>query len=260
MAGRKKTVEKTEEPKGVEEPKRRPAKAPVKTEEGRAAVVKKLLKKLEEQMGGGEMKASLGDYFNSDGLGLNYSGMPFYDAWNQSEFEAQYGHPMAVITQHTADPQNYPDEVAYLPTVIGNFTTAIMNYVRASYPDCRFEVLYPTDVNQTAFNLAINYPVTAWTPTSLTCLKTESFGFTLGRNLDKCWETLEYGTDLGFDAGKRAHLVGIGDATTAWLKEALAAKGKRFESVVLFALDQFCLIGYDLPLDDGLRRSFRSGI
>ncbi len=199
-------------------------------------------------------------YFNSDGLGLNYSGMPFYDAWNQSQFEAQYGHPMAVILQHTVDPENYPDEVAYLPTVIGNFTTAIMNHVRASYPDCRFEVLYPTDVNQTAFNLAINYPVTAWTPSSLTCLKTESFGFTLGRNLDKCWETLEYGTSLGFEASQRAHLVGIGDATTAWLKETLAAKGKRLESVVLFALDQFCLIGYDVPLNDGLRRSFRSGI
>ena len=62
MAGRKKTVEKTEEPKVVAEPKRRPARAPMKTEEGRAAVVKKLLKKLEEQMGGGEVKASLGDY------------------------------------------------------------------------------------------------------------------------------------------------------------------------------------------------------
>ena len=31
-------------------------------EEGRAAVVKKLLRKLEEQMRGGEVKASLGDY------------------------------------------------------------------------------------------------------------------------------------------------------------------------------------------------------
>ncbi|MSV36009.1 MAG: hypothetical protein EXQ47_10520 [Bryobacterales bacterium] len=199
-------------------------------------------------------------YFAYDGLGTNYSGMPFYDAWNQSEFEAQYSHPMAVISQHTVDPANYPDEVAYLPTVIGNFTTAIMNYVRASYPGCRFEVLYPTDVNQTAFNRAVNYPAAAWTPSALTCLKTESFGFTLGRNLDKCWETLEFGTDLGFGAGQRAHLVGIGDATTAWLKEARAASGKRFESVVLFALDQFCLIGYELPLSGGLRRSFRSGI
>lgn len=57
MAG-KKTVKKTEEPKGAAEREKRPAKA----EEGRAAVVRKLLKKLEEQMGGGEMKASLGDY------------------------------------------------------------------------------------------------------------------------------------------------------------------------------------------------------
>ena len=199
-------------------------------------------------------------YFNNDGLGTNYSGMPYYDAWNQSEFEAQYGHSMAVITQHTVDSANYPDEVAYLPSVIGAFTNAIMSHVRASYPACRFEVLYPTDVNQTAFNRAVNYPAAAWTPESLTCLKTESFGFTLGRNLDKGWETLEYGTDLGFTAGQRAHLVGIGDVTTAWLKEARAAKGKRFESVVLFALDQFCLIGYDVPLSEGLRRSFRSGI
>jgi hypothetical protein len=66
MAGRQKTGRKAKEPKGVVEPKKRPvkapAKAPSKTEEGRAAVVKKLLKKLEAQMGGGEMKASLGDY------------------------------------------------------------------------------------------------------------------------------------------------------------------------------------------------------
>jgi hypothetical protein len=29
--------------------------------------------------------------------------------------------------------------------------------------------------------------------------------------------------------------------------------------VVLFALDQFCLIGYGLPLAEGLRRSVRMG-
>ena len=57
---RKKTVNKTEEPKGVAEAEKT---ARVKeAEEGRAAVVKKLLRKLEEQMGGGEVKASLGDY------------------------------------------------------------------------------------------------------------------------------------------------------------------------------------------------------
>jgi hypothetical protein len=37
------------------------------------------------------------------------------------------------------------------------------------------------------------------------------------------------------------------------------AQGSGFESVVLFALDQFCLVGYELPLTTGLRRSIRIG-
>ena len=53
--------------------------------------------------------------------------------------------------------------------------------------------------------------------------------------------------------------MGIGDPTTAWIKEAQTAEGKRFESVVLFALDQFCLIGYGLPLPELLRRSVELG-
>ena len=33
-----------------------------------------------------------------------------------------------------------------------------MSFVRSTYSTCRFEVLYPTDVNHTPFNLAINFP------------------------------------------------------------------------------------------------------
>jgi phage tail sheath gpL-like len=198
-------------------------------------------------------------YFPNNGAGTNFSGMPFYDAWNAAAFAAQYGHAMATITQNTVSPAAYPDESAYLPTVIGNFTSAIMSYVRTTFPTCRFEVLYPTDVNQTTFNQVFNYPTAAWTPALLTCLKTECLGFTLGRDLDLALQTLAFGTSLGFTAAQRSHLVGISDSTTAWLKEAQAAQGKRFESVVLFALDQFCLIGYADPLPGGQRRSFRGG-
>jgi len=198
-------------------------------------------------------------YFPNDGLGTNYSGMPFYDAWNVATFAALYGHALASITTNTVDPVAYPDEAAYLATVIGNFTAAIMSFVRETQPACRFEVLYPTDVNQTAFNRAINYPAAAWTPASLTCLKTEAFGFTFGRNLDQVWGTLDFGGALGFTAAQRSHLLGAGDSTAAWLKEVRGAEGKRFESVVLFAIDQFCLIGYEVPLQGGVRRSFRTG-
>jgi hypothetical protein len=49
--------------------------------------------------------------------------------------------------------------------------------------------------------------------------------------------------------------VGIGEYTTPWSKEQRLAAGEQLDSVVLFALDQFCLIGYPLPLENGARRS-----
>ncbi len=198
-------------------------------------------------------------YFPNDGLGNPFSGMPFYDAWTAGEFLTAYGRAMAVFTDNTADPAAYPDEVAFLQTVLGNFTDAIMSYVRATYSNARFEVLYPLDVNQTEFNRAINYPASQWTAAMLDCLKTEAFGFTLQRNLNKSELTLRLDGYPTFPASQRSHLVGIGDATTAWVKEAQSATGKSFESVVLFALDQMCLIGYALPLPGTFRRSVRMG-
>jgi len=198
-------------------------------------------------------------YFPNDGLGGAFSGMPFYDAWTAAEFEAAYGRAMTVFTDNTADPAGYPDEVAFLPAVIGNFTDAIMAFVRETYPTARFEVLYPLDVNQRDFNRAINYPATQWTAATLDCLKTEGFGFTLQRNLDKSEQTMRLSGFPEFPAVQRSHLVGVGDATTAWLKEARFAQGNAFESVVLFALDQMCLIGYVLPLPETFRRSIRIG-
>jgi hypothetical protein len=60
---------------------------------------------------------------------------------------------------------------------------------------------------------------------------------------------------LGFGRSQSSHLVGIGEYTTPWSKEQRMAVGEQLDSVVLFALDQFCLIGYQLPLDRGARRS-----
>lgn len=201
-------------------------------------------------------------YFPNNGLpaggGLvNFSGMPFYDAWTQSQFLATYGSAMATITTNTVNPASYPNESAFLPEAIGNFTNAIIAYVQGSQPACRFEALYPVDVNQTSFNQTINYPVAAWTPSILNALKTEGLGFTAERNLDEAETAI--GDSHGFPASQRAHLVGISDPTTPWVQEAESAEGQGFESVVLFALDQFCLIGYGVPLPEGLRRSVRMG-
>jgi len=182
------------------------------------------------------------------------SGMPFYDAYTTSTFQTAYGHPMQVITSHTADPAQYPEEMAFLPQLIGDFTSQIRTFVRNQHANCRFEVLYPTDVNDTALNTLINYPASDWTPANLDCLKTESFTYTFTRDLNKCMITIGYGATRGFSRDERSFLVGIMDSSVAWVKEVRLAKAENMESIVLFALDQFCLIGYPDPLPKGMRR------
>jgi hypothetical protein len=189
----------------------------------------------------------------------NPAGMTFYDAYTTSTFEAQYGKTMAQILTNTADPSATPDEAAFLSNLIGVHTAAIRAYVQASYPNCRFEVLYPPDVNNYALTQVINYPTNDWTPVNLTCLKTENFGFTLGRNLDLARTAIQGGYATAFPPAQRSHLVGISDASTSWLKESEIALGDALESVVLFALDQYCLIGYPAPLAAPPRRSVQLG-
>jgi hypothetical protein len=183
------------------------------------------------------------------------SGMPFYDSYTTATFQARYGKPMAAILSQNADPGGYTDECAFLPAVIGEFTSAVMTYVRQTHADARFEVLYPPDVNDTALNRLVNFPHTYWTPASLDSLKTENFTYTGDRDLNKALASIELPMQLGFGRSQSSHLVGIGEYTTPWSQEQRMAAGEQLDSVVLFALDQFCLIGYHLPLERGGRRS-----
>jgi hypothetical protein len=187
------------------------------------------------------------------------SGMPFYDAYTQAMFQIAHGRPLGTITSENANPATFPDECAFLPTLIGQFTNAIMDFVRQFHPDARFEVLYPPDTNDTPLNKLINLPIADWTPARLACFKTENFTYTGDRNLDKARQSIGLPMQLGFPPSQSSHLVGIGEYTTPWPKEQRLALGEGLDSVVLFALDQFCLIGYDLPLDDGARRALFMG-
>jgi hypothetical protein len=173
--------------------------------------------------------------------------MPFYDAYTQQQFTTQYGVPMQDILTNTANPADYPNEVAFLPTLIGAYTSSIRSALQTAYPGCRFEVLYPTDTNNYAITRLVNYPSTDWTPANLTCLKTESFGFTGSYDLVNCTMSMNTSAAKGFPNSQRAHLIGISDAWSAWLKEADIAQSEGLETLVLFALDQYCLIGYPPP-------------
>lgn len=185
----------------------------------------------------------------------NASGMPFYDAYTASTFGATYGRPIATIANQFVDPADHPEEAAFLPGLIGAFTHAVINHVRAAHPGAQFEVLYPPDVNDAPFTRVVNYPAAAWSPGNLACLKTENFTYTGNRDLNKARESIAVPEGRGFPATKSSHLVGIGEYTAPWLREHALATSEGRESVVLFALDQYCLIGYATPLRKGRRRT-----
>jgi hypothetical protein len=186
-------------------------------------------------------------------------GMPFYDAYTTQQFQLRYGIAMQVILENTVQPSQYPNESVFLPGLIGAYTASIRSALQANYPGCRFEVLYPTDTNDTPLNQVINYPNGDWTPTNLTRLKTESFTFTLNRNLDQCVYSMGVSAAKGFFNQQRSHLVGISDSWTPWMKEVGYALAQGMDSVVLFALDQYCLIGYPAPPFLKMRSSRRLG-
>jgi hypothetical protein len=120
-------------------------------------------------------------------------------------------------------------------------------------------VLYPTDTNDTPLNRVINFASDDWTSTNLNCLKTESFIFTGNHDLNSSNMSMNVSAAKGFPNAQRSHLTGIGDAWNAWMKEIDLAQSHGLESVVLFALDQYCLIGYPPAPFVKLMRNQRQG-
>jgi hypothetical protein len=186
-------------------------------------------------------------YFPWNQGGQESVSMPFYDAYTMEQFQQRYGTPMATINDQFAAPSQYPNETAFLPALIGLHTATIRQAVQSQFPNCRFEVLYPTDTNDTALNQAVNYPANEWTPDKLTSLKTESFEFTSANNLDQAAYSMSVSAAKGFANAQRSHLIGIGNQYSSWMKEMSLAEGEGLNPVVLFALDQYCLVGYPVP-------------
>ena len=187
------------------------------------------------------------------------SGMTFYDDYTKTEFQNQYSRAMHVFTSNDESPDPFPDEKAFLPGLIGSFTSAIRSFVLATYAQTKFEVLYPHDVNDHVLTRAVNYPDSDWTSTNLDVLKTENFTYTGSRDMNKAVESIRFPQTKGFGVGESAHLVGVFNATEPWDWERRLSRAEGVEHVVLWAFDQFSMIGYPLPLNEGIRRSYFLG-
>ena len=181
--------------------------------------------------------------------------MTFYDDYTTSTFQSTYGRPMHVFLSNDESIAGFKDEVAHLSGLIGDYTAAIRDFVLGTYPSTRFEVLYPHDVNDFSVTRAVNYPDGDWTPENLEILKTENFLYTGDRRMNKSVDSIDYPLTKGFPRSRSAHLIGVIYASEPWMMERRLARKAGIESIVYWAFDQFSMVGYPLPLSDGLRRS-----
>jgi hypothetical protein len=189
------------------------------------------------------------------------SGMTFYDDYTKDEFETQYSRPLHVFLSNEDSLDDYPEEVEFLPGLIGSFTAAVRSFVKASHAAARFEVLYPHDTNDHTLTRIVNFPENDWTASNLDALKTENFGYTAAANLNKASESIRLPLSKGFSRSQAAHLIGVSrDSPQPWEWERRLARAGNLESIVLWAFDQFSMVGYPLPLAEGIRHSrFNAG-
>jgi hypothetical protein len=184
------------------------------------------------------------------------SGMTFYDQFTKDEFEALYIRPLHAFLTNEDSLDDYPEEAEFLPELIGAFTAAVRAFVRASHSSARFEVLYPHDTNDHALTRGVNFPAEDWTASNLDALKTENFEHTGAANLNKALESIRLPLSKGFSRSQATHLIGVSwESPQPWEWERRLARAENLESVVLWAFDQFSMVGYPLPLSEGIRRS-----
>ena len=177
----------------------------------------------------------------------NGSVMAFYDDYTTVEFQNRYGRAMHVFASNEDSLDGWDEEREFLPALIGQYTSAIRTYVRGVFPDARFEVLYPHDVNDFALTRVVNYP-DDWNPANLNTLKTENFLHTGARNMNSALLSIRLPFEKGFPRGRSAHLIGVFNSAEPWDLERRLAQREGVESVVFWAFDQFLMIGYRLPL------------
>ena len=170
------------------------------------------------------------DPANNNWTPVNNGGMPFYDSYTTATFQSLYGRPMHVFNDPSNDPTPYSQESVFLPGLIGQFTAAIMAFVRQTHGNAQFEVLYPPDTNDAPLTRVINLP-SQWSPANLDCFKTENFTYTGNCDLDAAVKSIELPMRLGFAPANSAHLVGVGNYTSPWSKETRIAEGLKMGSV-----------------------------
>jgi hypothetical protein len=192
-------------------------------------------------------------------------GMAFYDKDTSDAAKAVLRPAgLAIFTWPTDDPSvNGYADANFLRGLIYTHCSGIASFVKATYSNAKFEILWPYDVNYPsktkiaklggALIHYVNLP-SQWMAkagSALDRFKTEALAFgATERDTDKAEEARKFPTTapMSWSQADTAYLMPIFNGGCPWSREYLNAVNGKAPLVNLWALDHVCLMSWPLPL------------
>lgn len=219
-----------------------------------------------------------GDWVESSGQ-VRGGSMAYYDSVTTAGAQSALGRPLYKFTCQDDDPSvNNGADASFLAARLKGHVDAIRTAVLAQYPDAKFEILYPNDVNNPVcylgsgvpypqggrLNAAVNLPLEWQTKagSGLDRFKVEalSWGATY-LQMDLAHQAIVFAltSPMSWDKADVAYLVPWFNGTCPWPREFALASTRGLQLINFWAHDHLALMSWPLPLPKWLQRSCFGG-
>jgi hypothetical protein len=205
--------------------------------------------------------------------------MAYYDAVTSAAAQASLGRPLYKFTCQDDDPAvNGGADANFLAARLKAHIDAIRTAVLAQYPNAKFEILYPNDVNNpvcllgpgVAFaqggrlNAAVNLPSEYLTQegSGLDRFKVEALSWSATYfQMDLARQAIVFAltAPMSWKLANVAYLVPWFNGTCAWPREFQLASSREIPLINFWAYDHLSLMSWPLPLPTWLERAFMGG-
>ncbi len=222
--------------------------------------------------------SSNGDWVSGSGQ-VRGGSMAYYDAVTAAAAQSALGRPLYKFTCQDDDPTvNNGADASFFAARLKAHVDAIRTAVLAQYPDAKFEILYPNDVNNPVcylgpsvpypqggrLNAAVNLPPEwqAKETSGLDRFKVEalSWGATY-LHMDLAHQAIVFAltSPMSWDKADVAYLVPWFNGTCPWPRELALASTRGLQLINFWAHDHLALMSWPLPLPSWLQRSSLQG-
>ncbi len=204
--------------------------------------------------------------------------MAYYDSVTSAAANAALGRPLFKFTCQDDDPTvNGGADAGFLAAQLKAHVDAIRTEVLAHYPQAKFEILYPNDVNNPVcylgehisypqggrLNAAVNLP-SEWKTkagSGLDRFKVEALSWGAQYlNLDLAEQAISFALtpQLSWSSSDVAYLVPWFNGTCPWTYEFYSASARQLALINFWAYDHLALMSWPLPFPTPTRRSLRA--